>query len=317
MMGLVSKPGLFRLILALAVVVSHVTGYEIGRLAVLMFFFLSGFWVTELWRKRFAPGRPLAFYGSRAFRIYPLYIICAVVAAVMTGQTMGLANWSLLGVASTGHDPLSVSWSLDVEMQFYLLVPLLVWMLAKPWKASQALLLAAVTLGGWVAFWSLGAVTVAQYLPVFALGVLTSLYDWRPSARAAHLSLAAFGLFTVAAWVLPMTRTFLLKDVADPFDRDIFAALWMLPLVPYIARSLRIRSDSLDRHIGNWSYPIYLVHAPIIAYMRETMGSGLPVKVLAVTVALAVSAAVYLLIDRRVEAWRARVFEPKATPQTA
>lgn len=311
MLGLTTKPGLFRLILALAVVASHVTGYEIGRLAVLMFFYLSGFWVSELWRNRFAPDRLLVFYGSRAFRIYPLYILCAVGAAIFTGEALQLANWSLLGVASTSHDPLSVSWSLDVEMQFYLLVPAIVWLLAKPWRTGQAILVALVTVAGWLAFWRFGIVTVAQYLPAFALGVLTSVHDWRPSKRLAHASLGLFAVFTLAAWALPITRTFLLKDLPDPFDRDIFGFLWMLPLVPYIAHSLRVRSDSPDRHLGNWSYPIYLVHAPVIAYARETMGAGVGPKALAVFAALAISGAVYLLVDRNVEKWRQRVFEPR------
>lgn len=318
MQGLIAKPGMFRIILALAVVVSHVTGLEIGRLAVMMFFYLSGYWVADLWSKRFAPDQTLSFYGSRFFRIFPLYIICAIAAAAFTTANMQPTSWTLLGVASSTGAPLSVEWSLDVELQFYLLVPAIVWLLAKPWRFSQIALVGAVTIGGWLVYEQLGVVTVAQYAPAFVLGVLTMTYAWRPSARLAYVSLAAFVAVTALAYFHPATSSFLLKAAPDPFDRDIFSMIWMLPLLPYIAASLQIRSDPLDRHFGNLSYPIYLVHAPVIAEIRHALGDGMGPKLLSIIVALALSFAVYWLIDRRVEPIRQRMFDRRRdVPQTA
>ncbi|HEX5264198.1 MAG TPA: hypothetical protein VFW13_11760, partial [Phenylobacterium sp.] len=49
----VVAPGAFRLILAAAVAVSHVSRLDIGRLAVLLFFFLSGYWTARIWAEKF------------------------------------------------------------------------------------------------------------------------------------------------------------------------------------------------------------------------------------------------------------------------
>lgn len=125
--GLVVPPGLFRMLLALAVVVSHVSGWEIGRLAVLLFFFLSGYWVTHVWDAKFGQGRTWAFYGARFFRIYPLYLLALLGVALLGGKPLHWPNLTLLGVASAPDDPLAVSWSLDIELQFYLVLPLIVW----------------------------------------------------------------------------------------------------------------------------------------------------------------------------------------------
>ena len=45
-------PGLLRLTLALFVVVSHLTRYEIGRPAVFVFFMLSGYWVMKMYAEK-------------------------------------------------------------------------------------------------------------------------------------------------------------------------------------------------------------------------------------------------------------------------
>jgi peptidoglycan/LPS O-acetylase OafA/YrhL len=65
-------------------------------------------------------------------------------------------------------------------------------------------------------------------------------------------------------WI-PMTAMFLDKHKPHPFDLDLFSMLWTLPLIPYVASSLGVRSSVRDRDVGNWSYPLYLVHYPLIA----------------------------------------------------
>ena len=49
-----SGPGFFRLFLAAAVVVSHLSNLEIGRPAVFAFFALSGFWVMRMYDEKYA-----------------------------------------------------------------------------------------------------------------------------------------------------------------------------------------------------------------------------------------------------------------------
>jgi peptidoglycan/LPS O-acetylase OafA/YrhL len=143
--GFVLPPGAFRLVLALAVVASHVTPLDIGRLAVLAFFFLSGFWSSRIWAQKFGSGATLRFYAARWLRIAPLYLLVLLTWAAIRGTPLHPENFTLFGVATTDRDPLRVSWSLDIELQFYLLLPLLFGLVA---EASAGLtILGALAMG--------------------------------------------------------------------------------------------------------------------------------------------------------------------------
>jgi len=83
----------------------------------------------------------------------------------------------------------------------------------------------------------------------------------------------------------------------------------MLPLLPYVAHSLTIRSSKLDRHFGNLSYPLYLVHFATIAVITGAFGHGMPVKLGAIALACVLTLALYVIVDRRVDRWRVRVTE--------
>ena len=301
-------PGAFRILLALAVVASHLSRLEIGRLAVLLFFFLSGYWVTRIWKSKFDSRDYPRFYASRYLRVAPLYLVAMVVAAMVGGYAIHPENLTLFGLASSHFDPLGISWSLDIELQFYVLAPLIAWLVVSQpdWRIGLIALTLALAVLGWAVLKPLGIVTVAQFLPAFLLGVMTNTYRWDPGRRAALASLGGFILITGLLALLPMTRPFLDKTAHHPFDRDIFGFFWMLPLLPYVAHSLTLKSGRLDRHLGNLSFPIYLAHYPVIDFMTRHYGFGFKIKLAAVLIALALALLLYVLVDRPVDALRVR-----------
>jgi len=297
-------PGAFRLTLAFAVVVSHVSAIDIGRLAVLLFFYLSGYWTARIWREKFDGKRLGRFYLSRYWRVAPLFLVATFAAAAVRHWPLHWDNFTLLGIGSTDHDPTGVSWSLDVELQFYFLLPLIIAALgaAPGWVMAASLLLAV---GGWWLDVHYQITTVAKYLPAFLMGSLTCIKSWKPSARMAHISLGLFAAFTALTAATP----FFSKKTPDPFDQDIWDFLWMIPLLPYVAHSLTIKSSKLDRDFGNLSYPLYLVHYATITVMMKTFGSGLAIKAAAVSLACILAVALYLLFDRPMDRIRVRVTE--------
>jgi peptidoglycan/LPS O-acetylase OafA/YrhL len=313
--SVVIPPGAFRLVLAAAVLFSHVTRADVGRLAVLLFFYLSGYWTARIWREKFGPGATLRFYAARYLRIAPLYSLIMFAAAFLLHMPIHTENWTLLGVATTRHDPTGVAWSLDIELEFYLLVPLIAaWVSRAGTLVSIIVAIAIGALGCWLGE-AFGIITVAKYLPAFILGTLTFAEAWRPSTNTAYLSLAAFAAMTVITGLTP----FLDKRVADPFDIDIWSFFWMLPLLPYVARSLTVKSTRLDRHFGNLSYPLYLVHFGVLALARAAMGESLKEKVVGCAISVAVAVIVYVVVDRPVDRWRVRLTEsekpkPPAAP---
>lgn len=304
---LVIPPGAFRFLLAVGVVISHISALDVGRLAVLLFFYLSGYWTARIWSEKFGKGATLRYYAARFLRIWPLYILVMVAAAMARGQDIHIENLTLFGVAATHRDPTGVSWSLDIELQFYLILPLVV-------AACHRLPLSVVTIGcvlvGAVGCWLASQFdigTVAKYLPAFVLGVLTHVKAWRPGRRSAILSLFAFLALSGATMLTP----FISKDVPDPFDQDIYGFFWMLPLLPYVARSLTCPSGPLDRHFGNLSFPLYLVHFPIIALAQTHFGNGIFIKMLAVAAAAILAILLYRYVDRPIDKFRVDMTERK------
>jgi peptidoglycan/LPS O-acetylase OafA/YrhL len=300
----VLPPGAFRLLLAFAVVLSHVSRIDVGRLGVLLFFFLSGYWTARIWAEKFDGRRWGRFYAARYLRIAPLFLLATLAAAWIRGWDLRLENFTLLGMASSSNDPTGVSWSLDVELQFYLLVPLIAVAVARAPPGSVLACLPLAALGWWIQT-QFGIVIVLKYLPAFVLGTLTFAKAWKPGAGTAYASLAAFAAMTLLTSATP----FFLSTSPNPFDQDIWSFLWMLPLLPYVAHSLTIRSSKLDRDLGNLSYPLYLVHFAAIAVLTEAFGTSMASKALAVAVAVAVSVAAYLWIDRPIDRLRVRLTE--------
>lgn len=299
---LILPPGAFRLVLAAAVMASHLSGYDVGRLAVILFFCLSGYWTARIWDEKFTDGGVVRFYASRYLRIAPLFFLATLSAAWVRGMDLGLVNLTLLGLASapSAQDPTQVSWSLDIELQFYLLLPLILPLIrANPGMAVVASVVACAA-GVGLEAWT-GAVTVLKYMPAFVLGAVTHVVRYQPSERAAHLSLIAFAALTALAVLTPFFR----KDTPDPFDRDLFALVWCLPLLPYAARSLMIRSSPVDRDLGNLSYPLYLFHPAVIFVGHDIFGRGLPAKVAIVLLASVAALAVYRYVDRPLDKVRA------------
>jgi len=107
---------------------------------VALFFVLSGFLITSLLveeHEERGTVRISSFYGRRARRLLPAFAVVAVVslvAMVLIGQAHEgvfdaviaasyVGNWVMAGGQWLG--PLSQTWSLAIEEQFYLLWPLI------------------------------------------------------------------------------------------------------------------------------------------------------------------------------------------------
>lgn len=139
---------------ALAVVTTHVgfwsahysrngtVGAVLARLdvGVALFFVLSGFLLSRAWLVRALEGRRAPATGhylwKRTLRILPVYVVTATLALALIDDNadLGWADWvTTYLVASTLVDPafpagLTHMWSLAVELHFYVLLPLLMYL---------------------------------------------------------------------------------------------------------------------------------------------------------------------------------------------
>lgn len=145
-----------------------------GWIGVDLFFVLSGFLITGiLLDTREANNYFSGFYARRILRIFPLYYV-VLTAVILVGKWINsppltatlplpedrwlyycyLTNWLGLWKAHYGTNYLAHFWSLAVEEQFYLVWPLIVWLVRPrtiPWVAGGLAAVAAVVRVIWVA----------------------------------------------------------------------------------------------------------------------------------------------------------------------
>lgn len=140
-----------------------------GWLGVDLFFVLSGFLITDILLKTVnTPGYFKNFYAKRILRIFPLYYLSLFIFLVILPHLKNfpldfsyyinnqwwfwayLQNWFLI-FHNPGNNTTAIQhfWSLAVEEQFYLLWPLIIFLIKKPktllWVMGTMLLAIIVT----------------------------------------------------------------------------------------------------------------------------------------------------------------------------
>lgn len=304
-------PGAFRLLLAALVFVSHVSALNVGRAAVVLFFMLSGYWVTRLYMTR-GDQSVFGYLGDRLLRVWPLLAVVALAvsaayALVGHAYTGSLASTlGLLGLATRQGDILGITWSLDIELQFYLVLPAALAVLMAPRLRNPLVaiaLLALATLIG-VALLSQGIITVFAYTPAFAAGAAIWILAWSPGARTAIASVALFALIVLITAAVPGLRWIIILKQQFPWWNDLLQVALCMVLLPFVAWNVHQPSPPLDRHLGNLSFPLYLVHFPVIVLTVGLTSSALANKGAALVISVVATLVLYVFVDRRLERWR-------------
>lgn len=304
-------PGALRLALALVVVVSHLSALNVGRPAVVLFFVLSGYWVSRRWHS--GNQSIIGFVVARFLRIWPLFALVAGLTWLALGQ-LGLprsadlpAGLLLLGSASRGDLLLAVDWSLDLELQFYLALPLM-WLAVRRLSVPQLWLLAGAGWAVGLLLMTRNAFSFLLYLPAFAAGMWLTRVRWQFGAGPVLGGLALFGLIGVALAAWPETRPLVLKGPGlSPLVEQLGHLAWSLPLLPLVAWVLAGPSSARDKALGDASYALYLVHAPVIALLAATSGlQGMALKLAALPIIAFAALALFRWIDTPLEIARRR-----------
>ena len=311
----------------------------LGWSGVDLFFVLSGFLLGGiLLENRESSNYFKAFYLRRACRILPVYFALVIAVAVASGLMQGTRNagfvhlfdhpmpfWSYFTFTqnfamvfaddfrSFGAPALSVTWSLAVEEQFYLFLPLLIRFVPRgPLPGVLILLIIAAPICRGL-IWSedkpgfAGLVMTPMRADALLLGVLAALATRDPGFAAAftrnRVALAGVfaGLFAgmvalaVYGWRLPAIAL----HVAGQFWIAAFYAMLVVWVTarPSGAPGALMRLPAL-RLLGVVSYAVYLFHVPVLEtvfalvrgqppVLRGTNDAMLVLAALVVTVGLA------------------------------
>jgi peptidoglycan/LPS O-acetylase OafA/YrhL len=274
-------PGAFRLFLASVVVVHHSFPFRAGSWAVYVFFILSGYWITKMWQSRYSQTRNsyFTFLVSRWWRLAPVFFVCTllgflsslllrdgVAPLLLSNLTWWLRQIPIAGSAESTRI-LAPSWSLDVEMKFYLLAPLAIYLLSKTPAKAGRLIAAFLVLILCFAVWSgypLEAPYLAMYIGFFVIGIVLATGNWvaRNSTIAAGIVALLIGI--VVLIVFPETRSGIWHEGrANAPPTNLVSVWWVLGavlVVPFVSKNVRVKSSRFDRFLGNLAYPLYLFH---------------------------------------------------------
>ena len=261
-----------------------------GSTGVDLFFVLSGFLLSL----PFFRGSPLAlgqFFGNRALRILPMYYLVVLVGAAWGGgwQTaLHAAVFQNIGLAAMGSFGI-VWWSLVVEVQFYLALPILVWLARQRWGRMVIvavlaclcfcyLKIASPTAAG---FWAAQRNSLLGRWPQFAVGIAAAWLHHRHGAALRGMdgkrrlwlgTLAALGaLVLLDAITLRGLRLFGVSQFVHWYKHYLYLSiLWAVFLIAVIDLQPAFRKlvvNPLLHRIGLWSYSIYLWHAVFIVML--------------------------------------------------
>lgn len=330
-----------RAISVMSVILYHagVSGISAGYAGVDVFFVISGFLIGGQIAKDRANGTfsYRDFYARRARRILPalfLVIICSIIVGwfTMVPQEFryfgGGAISALLSVSNfwfwdvidyfnpaAARDPLVHTWSLAVEEQFYLFVPLLFGVL---WRFGRKRVFVSLTALALASFATAVLTNSDSPMAAFYLlharawellaGVLAALLHGRVKASgklAASLSNAGL-ILTLAGLVL------------IPGNVDWPGVWTLLPVTGAVMILLFGETPSLSQRllklaplqmIGLISYSAYLWHQPVFSFLEIT--NHLPDSKAGLALIVAVTLAISFLSWKFVEQpFRKRVFAP-------
>ncbi|MEO8335544.1 MAG: acyltransferase, partial [bacterium] len=222
------------------------------------------------------------FYLRRAFRIYPLAIAILLAVRifhlparpeewapyVQADRFTFLSNLALTQNLTGSRVLLVPMWSLPIEVQMYVVLPLLAWALRRSAPRAMSLVwlgavgIAVAMIFGRALFghpWD-----VLLYAPCFVAGAI-----------AYHLSRHVTSR-TSSTWWLPFLVVLLAAFVFTPLDIPGWLALahysreWVLTAcvaggLVLVHDAVRTRLSDVAHTIAKYSYGIYLVHVPVLA----------------------------------------------------
>lgn len=340
--GFISSLEGLRAIASLGVLATHVAfqtsvdpASNIGAVLARFDFFVAVFFALSafvLWRRR--AGQPVGlYYLKRLARIMPAYwaTVIAVLLFIPTGPW--LANLTMTQIywpdgLMTG---LTHLWSLCVEVAFYLVMPLLAWVLDRFDRPVRILLIAGGAVLSlawpWIPLvehaldegWANMQIWPPAYACWFAVGMIVAEIEGVRFPRVP--SFVWVGLALVVAWIAgqewfgplglvhPSPWEFNLRVLAG----TLFAAFLVVPYA--LGTPSRLLDSRWMKTLGTWSYSIFLWHLPVLTIVFPLLGlplfSGNFLLVFVVTVLLTIPVAAisYTFIEEPIMRWTRRAIQ--------
>jgi peptidoglycan/LPS O-acetylase OafA/YrhL len=265
-----------------------------GYLAVDLFFVLSGIVLAHAYDARLATDMSAGrFMTSRLIRVYPLYIIGLLLtsAALLLAFVVGAkTNWSIasFGIAfsfalffsptpplhNNAIFPLNnPAWSLFFELVANVAFAVL-------WRRFSARALAGVItvsalllVGAAVRY---GSLDLGSNWPTFWAGFPRVTFSFFLGVVLSRVVRGRAFVLTVNPWLILLALAVVLSVDPGPWRvaYDLGCVLVILPLLVWAGALVEPRgvSRAIFVSLGAASYPIYMIHVPLITIAAKTLG---------------------------------------------
>ena len=274
-----------------------------GWIGVNLFFTLSGFIITRLLlREELQYGRIdwSAFWVRRILRIWPLYYLIFLIGFLglpFTDRIHGiglsshqmpwfglfLGNWSMIHFGPIGSDILSILWSVCVEEQFYIFIPMVIAILGTRGRwifAISGILIAilqriSLARSG-VEQYQITYNSMAQMDSILAGVLLALALNHEPIRNTiVHLTKKYLVWLILPVSLFLITRNHLgheivLRQVVDPVAIWLVAVVWIMVAAAGSPRFSKILSWPAFVGAGKISYGLYMWHEILLSLF----GSG-------------------------------------------
>jgi peptidoglycan/LPS O-acetylase OafA/YrhL len=336
--------GTYRFVLAALVMVQHFAAnaapddvtlafrpLEIGSMAVLAFFCLSGYVIAEAVDVTYR-NRVVAFLSNRFIRVFPHFAIALAlsialhayfvsVGALSVEKGAPLPAWDVFSLANVlpnfillptvdrfiSYNFLPIAWAVRVEVAFYLVVAIAIVLQQYVFRGRMGLrgallVLALLLLPAFVMTVLHRAPALFGYMPYFAFG--TAVFFAQKGGKISILVavLAALGM-AAHFYSLPSHHP------TYGFERNVVAQGVLLTalLAAFLALSWiqGKRYERTDALIGRFTYPLYMYHYAFVMIFSSALGEATYLSfMLGMISAVAGSIAISYLLDPTIDRLR-------------
>ncbi|WP_121628375.1 acyltransferase family protein [Poseidonibacter antarcticus] len=273
--------GTLRFFLAITVALSHlgltIYTYNPGVIAVVMFYLLAGMVAYKLNSKKF-PNKAFLYYKDRIKRIFPTYFMVLIFAFVI--YLLGAKSYFISAVPTISDYlsniviiPLSYYmynnidkftllppvWSLGVELQFYILAPFIL--------LNNKIIKLSISLSLFIYILAVVGLLNTDYfayrlipgvLFIFLIGaIIQKVIEGDLSSKK-----ILFYLYLLLLFLLGYVYFI---DYKAPYNYEtLFGLILGIPILLLLSSISLSNYKVVDKYLGNISYPIFLLHFPIL-----------------------------------------------------
>lgn len=302
--------GSWRFLLAFFVVISHLYADMFGGPAaysVWGFFVLSGFLMTEVLKNKYGFNlNGLKNYAfGRFIRIYPLYYL-SLILGIFTIYILSkydiepkilnpqfylpsdlyswFSNLTLLPLSHGGR-PVPVSGPLAVEVGVYILIPFMAYSKNAAWLGMLLSLIFSMKMGLTIDTF---AMRYSEFLTgyfAFAIGSLINHYK-------VELQSLSMPKISIIVWLLHCLVVGIMNTW--PWTYGLYISVLLSAWV--VISLYQIKSTKIDIILGDLSYPIYLLHTTVGAWLLYLFGSNRSFEFFLISFVLTIGLSYVLLI---------------------